>query len=485
MPRDRDGLRRGSLSQAEVIAQSLANIAPTATPAMGIPFLLALSGNASWLACLLAMLAIACIAHQIGLFARNSNSAGSLYFYVERSLGPACGLITAVALLIAYLATGCAVTAGFIIYVYSFVHSTGTASIPAVVVLSAIAVFAAGFLAFRDVHISARVMLGIEAVSILLIVLLFFLPGPYSILHLDFAQLLLKGAGMKQLRAGLVFSIFSFVGFESATTLGDEARNPEKAIPRAVMLTAWIAGVFFVLSAYTETYAFAGESARLSQAGAPLALLAELRHLTIFVPLVGVTTICSFFACTLACITAASRIFYKLSHDGRLFRVLGRSNPRHHTPHVAILLASLIILLVLTAMGVAAFAPFDIYGIAGTFGTYGFITAYLLVSAGAARLLVTRHELTFGSAVSLCGSFFILLLASASSFDSGPGIYRILPWTYLVIIAVGGLFALLRGGKGAIKQRISNEGVSTLSERLDDECEAERGKEQAIQLFES
>lgn len=456
MSRDREGLRRGSLSQLETIAQSLANIAPTATPAMGIPFLLALSGNASWLACLLAMLGIACIAHQINLFARDSNSAGSLYIYVQRGLGTNCGLVTALALLIAYLATGCAVTGGFIIYVYSFVRSVGTASVPVILTVAAVAVTAAGLLAFRDVHLSVRAMLAIESVSILLILLLFVLPGPYSILHLDFAQLLLKDVSMKQLRAGLVFSIFGFVGFESATTLGEEARNPEKTIPRAVSLTAWLAGVFFVLSAYAEAYVFAGEGARLSQTGAPLALFAEIRHISMLGPLVGLTTICSFFACILACITAASRIIYKLSRDGFFFRAFGRSNSQHHTPHIAILLAAIIILLAVAALALGAFAPFDIYGIAGTFGTYGFITAYVLVSAGAARVLIARRELKVGSALSLFGSFFILLLASASSFDSGEGAYRILPWTYLLLIAVGGFFAILRE-RNNVAERISLE----------------------------
>ncbi len=45
------------------------------------------------------------------------------------------------------------------------------------------------------------------------------------------------------------------------------------------MLTTWVAGIFFVLAAYAETHAFAGEGARLSQTGAPLAFFAELRHL--------------------------------------------------------------------------------------------------------------------------------------------------------------------------------------------------------------
>ena len=58
------------------------------------------------------------------------------------------------------------------------------------------------------------------------------------------------------LRLGLVLALFSFVGFESATTLGSEARNPLKTIPRAVIQSAILAGAFFTLCAYAEVLGF-------------------------------------------------------------------------------------------------------------------------------------------------------------------------------------------------------------------------------------
>ena len=58
------------------------------------------------------------------------------------------------------------------------------------------------------------------------------------------------------LRLGLVMALFSFVGFESATTLGAEARDPLRTIPRAVIQSAIIAGVFFTICAYTEALGF-------------------------------------------------------------------------------------------------------------------------------------------------------------------------------------------------------------------------------------
>lgn len=428
------GLRAGTLSQSETIGQSLANIAPTAAPAMAVPFILAISGSGSWLACLLAMLAMACVAHQINIFARRSSSAGSLYSFVDESLGSASSLVCAWAMLIAYIGTGCAVIGGLAIYVYALtgVHITVIATI----VIVSVAIAVAGYLAYSDVQISARVMLVVEAISILLILSLFLLPGPRTALHWDKAQWMLAGVTLKSVRGGLVIAIFGFVGFESAASLGNEAANPLKTIPRAIMLTAWISGLFFVLAAYAETIGFAGYADQLAATGAPLQLLASLRHLPFLSPLITVTTICSFFACTLACITAAARIMYKLGHDGHLHPSCGSTHDRHRTPHIAIFLVTITIVLVTVLMAVFHVGPFDIFGWAGTFATYGFITAYFLVSVGSIVILYRTKTFSPLSVISLCGSFFILTLAAASSFDSSEGAYHWLPYIYIALLVL-------------------------------------------------
>src|SRR6202012_2529549 len=109
---------------------------------------------------------------------------------------------------------------------------------------------------WRDVKVSARLMLWIEAVSVALILLLIALVLIRHGAHLDLIQLHLVGMTGNGLRRGLVLALFSFVGFESATTLGSEARNPLQTIPRAVMQSAVIGGVFFTVCAYIEVLGF-------------------------------------------------------------------------------------------------------------------------------------------------------------------------------------------------------------------------------------
>jgi amino acid transporter len=129
-------------------------------------------------------------------------------------------------------------------------HGTST------VLLAVICAGISMWIAWRDVKISARLMLWIEAVSVFVIVTVLVLVLARHGSHLDTSQLRLRGVTGSGLRLGLVLALFSFVGFESATTLGSEARNPLKTIPRAVIQSSILGGAFFTLSAYTEVLGF-------------------------------------------------------------------------------------------------------------------------------------------------------------------------------------------------------------------------------------
>jgi amino acid transporter len=82
------GLRRGILSPMETLAQSVSTMAPTTTPAATIPLVCALAGNGTWLAYVLATVAVLLVARCIGRYARLSASPGSLYTYASMTLPP-------------------------------------------------------------------------------------------------------------------------------------------------------------------------------------------------------------------------------------------------------------------------------------------------------------------------------------------------------------------------------------------------------------
>src|ERR1017187_5365479 len=256
------GLRHGILSPMQTLAQSVSTMAPTTTPAATIPLVCALAGNGTWLA-----YALATVALFIARFARHSASPGSLYTYASMTLPPWLSATVAWSLLLAYVATGSSVIGGFYHYANLLLRDA-TGHVFSATLLSLLVTGVSIWIAWRDVKISARLMLWIEAASVSVIVivvaLLLFRHG----WHWDVDQLHLRGMSGSGLRLGLVLALFSFVGFESATTLGAEARNPLKTIPRAVIQSSVLAGAFFTVCAYAEVLGFhtAGQDLGASQA---------------------------------------------------------------------------------------------------------------------------------------------------------------------------------------------------------------------------
>jgi amino acid transporter len=51
---------------------------------------------------------------------------------------------------------------------------------------------------------------------------------------------------------GMVFSILAFIGFEAAAPLGEEARNPRRTIPRVVLASALVIGLFYLVCSYAS-----------------------------------------------------------------------------------------------------------------------------------------------------------------------------------------------------------------------------------------
>src|SRR5271169_3695528 len=227
------GLKSASLSPLETLAQSVAVIAPTGAPVMTVPLVYALAGQGCAIAFLIATITILLVALNINQFARISASPGSLYTYITDHMHPRFGVLAGWALLIAYAGTAAAVSAGAVNYFNVILRDRfGTQGSP--VLLIAVVTVLACYLAYRDVEISARLMLWLEAVSVGLIALIAFRIVIQHGWRLDVGQFTLRGVTPEQLRLGLVLAMFSLVGFESATSLGSEARDPLISIPRAV-----------------------------------------------------------------------------------------------------------------------------------------------------------------------------------------------------------------------------------------------------------
>jgi amino acid transporter len=444
------GLHAGVLGPVETLAQSVSAVAPSTSPSLTIPLVFALAGNATWFVYLLATGAILLVGFCVSRFARLSASPGSLYTYTANALPPVFGVAAAWALLIAYLATGASVAGGALYYAtvmsQQFFHWAPPA-IPAIGLVCA----AAAFVAYRDVKLSAEMMLWIEIVSVsLILIVLAFMVVRFG-LQFDMDQFRLKGASISALGPALVLSIFSFVGFESATTLGAEAREPLRTIPRAVLQCAILAGVFFMLCSYSEVLGFRGESGKLSDSTSPMHLLANKAGVSLLGTGIDFGALVSMFACVLACTTAAARVLLRMARSGLLPRALERTSRKHGTPGIAVLVSAALMLAVTAVMDLGGITSAEIYDLLGSLSVFGFLTVYALVALALpfARRALGQHSHTVAG-VSVLTIVVMILIVIYDLKSASDASHARIPWIYLAYIAAGVLWYLARRKKATV-----------------------------------
>lgn len=431
------GLRAGTLSPGETLAQSISAIAPVTTPSMTIPLVFVLAGNGTWLAYLLATVAILLIGVCISRFAKYTSGSGSLYAYATSSLPPVIAAIAGWAMLLAYLATGASVAGGFILYANEFVlKASGRILPPAALAMLCVAV--ATFVAYRDVQISARLMLWIEAAAIAAIGIVLLLLMWRNGAHFDSRQLHLQGVSVAGVRLGVVLALFSFVGFESATSLGAEAVNPLRTIPRAVIQSALFAGLFFTVCAYLETMGMHALNRDLGETTAPMSALAGLAGVRSLGTLIDFGALVSMFACVLACLTAAARVLLRMAQDGLVHSWLGTTHKKNATPHGAVLLLGISTGIPVAGLAARGVSAVDIYGWMGSLAVYGFLTCYGLAAIALPVYLKRAHRLTATTVLLSVAAGVAMLMALAGTLYPVPASpYNWLPYLYLAYLACG------------------------------------------------
>jgi len=379
----------------------------------------------------------------INQFARRSASPGSLYTYIAKGLGSTAGVMCGWGLILAYLFTGMAVLCGFANFGQVLLGPIGIHT--HVLTLLALGTGVAWYAAYKDIQLSAKAMLWLEGVSIGLIAILGLIIWAHKGFAIDMSQLTLQGATPGGVAMGIVLVVFGFSGFESATSLGDEAKDPLRTIPKSVMQSTIQAGVFFIIMAYIEVLGFSGSSTSLSKSEEPLSFLADQAGLGFLGMLISLGALLSFFACVLACINPAARIFLTMAHHGLLHTSLSETHESNQTPHTAVALSSLIVFLVPASMNLFGLKAFESMGYLGTICSYGFLLVYILVSIAVPVYLYRLGKLRpMDVLFSILGVGFMMIpvvgtigIPGSSLFPVPEAPYNTFPYLFMLYLAVG------------------------------------------------
>jgi len=450
-------LRANCLNYWEVLAQSIALISPTMTAALIVPAMYGTAGNGSWMAYAFGMVMLIFVALCLNEFAKRSTTSGSMYAYVTRGMGSVGGGLTGWCLIWAYLFIGLAGLTGFTNFAEILLGMLGVpagmlSSLWMSLLCCAVCLGTSWVLAFKDVRLSAVLMLVLEGVSIALIVALAIIVLFHKGIPVDHAQLTMKGTSFSMIAFGVVIAIFSLVGFEAATAFGDEAKAPLVNIPKAVIWSLLLTGAFFVFITYMEVYGTHGYSQTLDQLTAPLNTLATIMHVGWLGVPISIGAMVSFFSLNLSCMNSGARVMFKMGSHKVFHESVGVAHAKNSTPHVASTVVAIMMAVVVTGLFIWHNNVTDLFGYVGTFGAFGFLGAYYLVSIAAPLYLKKIGELQPKHIIISVMAVLLLTVPAIGSVYTNPPLtapVKYFVYIFLAYFVAGLVMCLAQRGRAS------------------------------------
>ena len=338
----RTGLRR-ELRFWEAIALSIGIMAPTAAMALNGVAPAGLIGRAVPLAFIFATIGVLFVSYGFVRLSRYFSHAGSAFAFSGITLGPQAGFFAGWALLGTYVAFCCASTAEAGTFGVAFLSGINIDKSADYLVIALIAAVLIGLLAFGDIRVGTRSLLGMEGISVTLILILMVVivvkliagtsPNGQTITADAFK--LPSGTSLSAVASAAVFGFLSFGGFEGAAALGEETDNPRREIPRAIRNAVVGCGVFYILCILVQTWGFGTNAAGVkafSTSGAPLGDLAHSYVGSGMEDAINFGATISAFASGLGATVAGARILFALSRHTPVERLFGRTSTRTGAP---------------------------------------------------------------------------------------------------------------------------------------------------------
>lgn len=439
------GLHRRALRPLGVFAQSVATTAPAGAMASTPLLVIAVAGSGAPWSFAIAAVVVGLVAACITAFARRMAAAGGLYSFTAKGLGPGGAYACAAAMIVGYGVLVAVALAGASWYggalVARLVAGDGAVAAGAGVGLVVVLAVTVAVCAIRGVRLAGRVMLVIEAVSIGLILLVLValalttapsVPAPPVGGGIGGGV----GGGVGGVAVGVLPALAAFIGFDSAASLGVEARRPFASVPRAIVATAGVAAVLYLVATLVVLAApGASDGATSPPTGTPSP---DLSWASVLMDL-GI--VASFGACALAALNTLVRVLFSLAREGVAPAVLGRTHRRHLTPAVAVTVAVPVIAAVVVVGTLAGVPPATVFGALVSVATLGFLAAYLLVCVAAPRFLARIGELTRGIVVaSVLASAALVAIVVVVLVHAGTGL--LITVAALLAVGAGGWFVL-------------------------------------------
>jgi amino acid transporter len=391
-----DRLSRNALGLPQIIASTLANIAPAVSFYFGFGVIVGGAGVAAPLTIIVAMVAILFLSNTLAEFSKYRPSTGSFVTFIGMAFGPSAGAAASLFTVVGYAVAAAAIVAISGGWAHDTIKLFLGINIPWQL-LSIIATGICGYLVARGVKISttwAAIFFYFELALLLISAVVMLIVNWGSLSLAPFQPSNLSG-GLAGIGLGFPLAVYAFVGWENSATLAEETANPRRNIPRALVAGTLAIGIVYVFLAYATEIAFHNQAKAISSSTIPFidALKASAPGLLVIAYIAGITSI---FSCLLGLTNSQARILFSASREGMLPVFFGKIHPQHRTPHVAMWAYILAALLITLVFG-WKLDPVTIFGDTGTLGTIPIIIVYLVTTAALPVYILRFHRTQFSA----------------------------------------------------------------------------------------
>jgi amino acid transporter len=391
------------------------------------------AGSASWaafgVALLVAGLTALTYAELGGRFPRSAGES----FFAEQAFGrPALALLVGWLVLCSGILSLATVSVAFGGYMTGLVPGlSAQVTVAAILLLLALI----NFRGMRESSTTNIVATMVELTGLLIVIVtgvLFLERSPdAAIAHTIEAS---RSVGWTEIASGAALGFFAFIGFEDMVNVAEEVKDPERNMPRAILIALCVTGFIYLLVVVVATSVVA--PATLADSEAPL--LTVVQTATDAVPdrLFSLIALFAVANTGLLNFIMGSRLIYGMSRQGLLPAALGAVHPKRRTPHLAILTV-LAVALVLALSGTLTYLA----------GTTSLLLLLVFFTVNVSLVTIKRRDRD--KMRTFCAPRWVPLAGALSCLALMPFVPRGSLLTALIILALGAGLVALRGKRSA------------------------------------
>jgi len=358
------------------------------------------AGNAVWLSFAFAAVGACLTAFSYARLVKLRPKNAPEFQYVNMAFGSKPAFLAGWLMLWAAVISAAAVALGFAGYLQHWLGTPYVLSAVGLIVVSSLIVF----IGIGESAIMAGILTLVEAAGLVIVISI-------GLPHLGDVNLMEMTHGATGIIEAASLIFFAFLGFEGIANLSEEMKNPERDLPRAIMIALGVSAVLYIMVAFGAVSVVGWE--KLSQSGAPLAVVAQ----TVLGPkaelLMTAIALASTANTVLLMLLAASRAMWAMSCAGVLpgaFCVIGENR---QTPWKTILVVGI---------SASLFALMGDIGSVADMTNFAVLLAFAAVNASALKLFYREdaNRPVKRIALNIClpasGSVVSLLLAATTGW---------------------------------------------------------------------